>query len=66
MLLQFVYLIGQMNKIIDCLDDDEMLLDSVLLHMGSMYTSLGKSEKSMVMYQRALKVLEKLHGKFDS
>ncbi|KMT15983.1 hypothetical protein BVRB_3g051660 [Beta vulgaris subsp. vulgaris] len=56
-------LLDVMNKIIDCLDDDEMLLDSVLLHMGSMYTSLGKSEKSMVMYQRALKVLEKLHGK---
>ncbi|XP_021774958.1 nephrocystin-3-like [Chenopodium quinoa] len=56
-------LLDTMNKIVDCLKDDEMLLDSVLIHMGSMYSSLEKSEKSMLMYQRALKILENLHGK---
>lgn len=53
-----------MNRIVGCLNDDEMLLDSVLVHMGSMYSSLGKPEKSKLMYQRALKLLETLHGKF--
>ncbi|XP_021761464.1 nephrocystin-3-like [Chenopodium quinoa] len=56
-------LLDTMSKIVDCLKDDEMLLDSVLIHMGSMYSSLEKSEKSMLMYQRALKILEDLHGR---
>lgn len=55
-----------MSKIVDNLNDDEMLLDSVLIHMGSMYSSLGKSEKSMLVYHRALKILENLHGQSDS
>lgn len=56
-------LLDEMNKIINGLNDDEMLLDSVLIHMGSMYSSLGKSKESMLMYQRALKMLEILHGR---
>ncbi|XP_021843132.1 uncharacterized protein [Spinacia oleracea] len=55
-------LLDMMSKIVDNLNDDEMLLDSVLIHMGSMYSSLGKSEKSMLVYHRALKILENLHG----
>ncbi|KAL2921804.1 Nephrocystin-3 [Bienertia sinuspersici] len=54
--------LDEMNKIVDCLNDDELLLDSILIHMGSMYSSLGKSEKSTLMYQRGLKILESLHG----
>ncbi|CAO2838599.1 unnamed protein product [Amaranthus hypochondriacus] len=56
-------LLDVMNNIVDRLKDGVMLLDSVLIHMGSMYSSLGKSEKSFLMYQRALKILENLHGK---
>ena len=51
-----------MNNIVDDLKDGVMLLDSVLIHMGSLYSSLGKSERSFLMYQRALKILENLHG----
>ena len=55
---------GQMDKIVDGLKDDEALLDSVLLHMGSVYSTLGKFEKSMLMYRRALEILEMTYGNF--
>lgn len=53
-----------MDKIVDGLKDDEALLDSVLLHMGSVYSTLGKFEKSMLMYRRALEILEMTYGNF--
>lgn len=52
-----------MNKVVESLKDDEPLLDSVLIHMGSMYSALGKFESSMVAYKRAIGVLESKHGK---
>jgi len=51
-----------MNKIVDRLDDGEAVLPSILVHMGSMYSSLRKFEKSIIMYERALKILENSYG----
>ncbi|KAM1126975.1 hypothetical protein ACFX2B_041579 [Malus domestica] len=43
--------------------DGEPLLDSVLVHMGSMYSTLGKFEKSMSAYRRAVSNMENRYGK---
>ncbi|KAK9293216.1 hypothetical protein L1049_021205 [Liquidambar formosana] len=56
-------LLDMLNDIVDSLKDDEPLLDSVLIHMGSMFSTLGKSEKSMLMYRRVLDILESEYGK---
>lgn len=55
---------GQLNEIVGSLKDDEPLLDSVLVHMGSMYATLGKFEKSMLVYRRAIDNMENIYGKF--
>ena len=55
---------AQMDKIVDGLKDDEPLLDSVLMHMGSIYSTMGKFEKSMLTYRRALGILEITYGNF--
>ncbi|OAY46591.1 hypothetical protein MANES_06G011400v8 [Manihot esculenta] len=57
------FLSAFMNKVVESLKDDEPLLDSVLIHMGSMYSALGKFQSSMVVYKRAIGVLESKHGK---
>jgi hypothetical protein len=31
--------------------------------MGSMYSALGKFEKSMLVYKRVIAILERIHGK---
>ncbi|GAB2265057.1 hypothetical protein Dimus_000124 [Dionaea muscipula] len=51
-----------LNEVIDGLEEENTILDVVLIHMGSMYSSLGKFEKSSLMYNRALKLLERLYG----
>ncbi|XP_050203430.1 uncharacterized protein LOC126653558 [Mercurialis annua] len=51
-----------LNKIVEGLKDDVPLLDSVLVHMGSMYSALGKFEKSLVVYQRVIGILESKYG----
>ncbi len=55
----------QTKEVVDKLDSDsaQPLLDSVLEHMGSMYTFLGKPEEALPNYQRSLKIQEELHGK---
>lgn len=53
----------QLDEVVDSLRDDEPLLDSVLMHMGSMYSALGKLEKSVLSYQRAIDILESIYGK---
>ncbi|XP_074291724.1 uncharacterized protein LOC141618516 [Silene latifolia] len=58
-------LLKVMSKIIDSLDDDEMILDSVLIHMGSMYSAIGNFRKSISMYERALKIVDNVYGKHD-
>lgn len=54
-----------MSGIVDSLKDDEPLLDAILLHMGSMYSTLENHEKSMLVYQRVINVLESRYGKCD-
>lgn len=52
----------QLNKVVDSLKDSEPFLDSVLLHMGSMYSTLKKFEKSLSVYKRAIDIIEKKSG----
>ncbi|KAI5347226.1 hypothetical protein L3X38_015105 [Prunus dulcis] len=56
-------LLDMLNEVVDSLKDDEPLLDSVLVHMGSMYSTLGKFEKSMSAYRRAIGNMEHIYGK---
>uniref|UniRef100_A0A2P2J5C7 MalT-like TPR region domain-containing protein n=3 Tax=Rhizophora mucronata TaxID=61149 RepID=A0A2P2J5C7_RHIMU len=56
-------LLTMLSEVVNGLRDDEHLLDSVLMHMGSMYATLGKYEKSLLVYQRAVAILESRHGK---
>ncbi|KAL1824023.1 hypothetical protein ACET3Z_010801 [Daucus carota] len=57
------FLLNLLNKAVNELLDDEPLLDSVLTHMGSMYTTLGKFDNSMHMYRRALGIIEAKYGR---
>ncbi|KAK6275355.1 hypothetical protein POUND7_005064 [Theobroma cacao] len=62
--LKFVHpLLNLINEVIEDQKDDEPLLDSILLHMGSMYSTLGEFEKSMLVNQRVTDILENRHGK---
>ena len=54
-----------MNKVVERVKEDGPLLDSVLMHMGSMYSALGKREKSMAVYQRVIGVLESKYGEYN-
>ncbi|XP_004309126.1 PREDICTED: nephrocystin-3 [Fragaria vesca subsp. vesca] len=56
-------LLEMLNEIVGSLKDDEPLLDSVLVHMGSMYSTLGKFEKSMIVYRGAIDNMENIYGK---
>lgn len=56
------FLLNLLNEVVNVLLDDEPLLDSVLTHMGSMYTTLRKFENSMRMYKRALGIIEGKYG----
>lgn len=52
----------QINKIVDKLKDSEPLLDSVLMHVGSMYSALGMFENAVLAHQRAVSILENRYG----
>ncbi|XP_024029789.1 LOW QUALITY PROTEIN: uncharacterized protein LOC112094053 [Morus notabilis] len=56
-------LLGMLTEVVDSLTDDERLLDPVLVHMGSMYSTMGKFDKSVLKYQRAIDIMEKKYGK---
>ncbi|OVA08244.1 Tetratricopeptide repeat-containing domain [Macleaya cordata] len=56
------YLLEKLNEIVGNLKNEEPLLDSVLMHMGSMYANLGKFEEAMLVYARGLEILESLFG----
>ncbi|XP_044508343.1 nephrocystin-3 [Mangifera indica] len=62
--LNFVgYLLNMMSEVVDCLKNEEPLLDGILVHMGSMYSRLGKFEKSILVYRRVISILENIYGK---
>ncbi|KAL7183577.1 hypothetical protein ACSBR2_025886 [Camellia fascicularis] len=52
-------LLDMLDEFVDGLKDNELLLDSVLTRMGSMYSALGKLEDSMLAHRRSLEVLER-------
>lgn len=52
--------------VVESLNDDEHLLDSILIHMGNMYSALGKLEESLCVYQRAIGSLEMKYGKYNA
>ncbi|CAN0921394.1 nphp3, partial [Linum grandiflorum] len=54
--------LGHLQEIVEFLNDDTPVLDLVLTHMGSMYAALGKYNKSTLVYQRAIRLLEKKYG----
>lgn len=62
MLVNFIE--GQLTEVINSLTDDERLLDPILVHMGSLYSTLGKFDKSVLMYQRAIDIMENKYGNF--
>jgi len=51
-----------MKEIVDNLKDDAPRLDSILMHMGSMYATLNMFEKSLDTYQRAVYIMEGTYG----
>uniref|UniRef100_A0A5B6YP78 Putative nephrocystin-3 isoform X1 n=1 Tax=Davidia involucrata TaxID=16924 RepID=A0A5B6YP78_DAVIN len=55
-------LLDMLNEVVDSLKGDGPLLDSILTHMGSMYSVLGKFDRSMLAYGRALEILEGKYG----
>ncbi|CAA7051617.1 unnamed protein product [Microthlaspi erraticum] len=59
-------LLHMINKIVDKLKDSEPLLDSVLMHVGSMYSSLGMFENALLTHQRAVSILENRYGECDT
>ncbi|KAG1335002.1 putative Bidirectional sugar transporter SWEET4 [Cocos nucifera] len=61
--LKFVeHLLDMLNDIVGALHDVNPLVDSILIHMGSMFTTLGKFEDAILVYQRGLKILEREFG----
>jgi hypothetical protein len=60
-----VFVDGQLNEVVESLKDNEPLLDSVLVHMGSMYSTLGKFEKSLLVYRRSIDMLENRYGNWS-
>ncbi|XP_020251830.1 nephrocystin-3 isoform X1 [Asparagus officinalis] len=52
-----------LKEVMSGLHDDMPLMDSILMHMGSIYANLGKFEDAMLVYERGLKILEKEFGK---
>lgn len=51
-----------MKEVVDNLKDDAPHIDSILVHMGSLYVKLSEFEKSLNAYQRAVYIMEKTYG----
>lgn len=54
----------QLKEVVGSIKDDEPLMDIVLVHMGSMYSTLKKFEKSTIVYGRAINIMENKYGRF--
>lgn len=55
-------LLDMLDDAVHGLRDNEPLLDSVLTHMGSMYSAVRQSEKSILAYKRSIGILENEYG----
>ncbi|KAK4793731.1 hypothetical protein SAY86_024166 [Trapa natans] len=62
-LKRMALILNRMDEVAHNLKDDEKLIESVLMHMGSMFSILGNFEKSMLVYRRAIGILGKIYGK---
>lgn len=52
-----------MDGLLDHIKDGEPLLDSILIHVASMYSTLGNFKKSILLYQRVTEIWECKYGK---
>ncbi|PIN27102.1 Kinesin light chain [Handroanthus impetiginosus] len=59
-------LMDVLYKIVNGLKDDELLLDSILMHMGRIYAKLEKYELSIGFYRRSLQIMERKYGNDSS
>ncbi|KAK6135326.1 hypothetical protein DH2020_030914 [Rehmannia glutinosa] len=55
-------LMDALHKIVTGLKDEEPLLDSILMHMGSMHAKLEKFDLSVCFYRRSLQIMERKYG----
>lgn len=62
--LQFVLWL-QLHKIMSELNDEEPLIDSILMHMGNIYSNLGKFDLSIYCYRRSLQIMERKYGRLN-
>ncbi|XP_042000915.1 nephrocystin-3-like isoform X2 [Salvia splendens] len=51
-----------LHKIVNVINDEEQLIDSILMHMGNIYAKLEKFELSINFYQRSLQIMERKYG----
>ncbi|CAD5194138.1 unnamed protein product [Musa acuminata subsp. malaccensis] len=56
------HLLNMLKDIVGDLHDDIPLMDSILMHMGSMYNTMGKFEEAICLYARGLKIIEQEFG----
>ncbi|KAH6804103.1 Tetratricopeptide repeat superfamily protein [Perilla frutescens var. frutescens] len=59
-------LMDLMHKIVNTLDDEEPLFDSILMHMANIYAKLEKFELSIHFYRRSLQIMERKYGTTSS
>lgn len=52
----------QLSEIVEGLKNNEPLLDSILMHMGSVYEKMEEFEMSFSSYNRALAIMEREYG----
>ncbi|KAM0939526.1 putative tetratricopeptide-like helical domain superfamily [Dioscorea sansibarensis] len=55
-------LLQLLNELVSSLHDGLPLVDTILIHMGSMYTSLRMFDNALLVYERGLKIIEKECG----
>lgn len=55
-------LMDMLHKIVNALNDEEPLFDSILMHMGNIYAKLEKFELSLSFYRRSLQIMERKYG----
>ncbi|KAL0910319.1 hypothetical protein M5K25_021289 [Dendrobium thyrsiflorum] len=56
------HLLKLLKDITSCVEDDQPLLDSILMHMGSISLTIGKFDDASLVYDRCLKILEQEFG----
>ncbi|XP_064954769.1 uncharacterized protein LOC103975477 isoform X1 [Musa acuminata AAA Group] len=55
----------QLKDIVGELHDDIPLMDSILMHMGSMCNTMGKFEEAICLYARGIKIIEQEFGTYS-